>query len=70
MLRCYARTCSERVLVRESCRHKTHLEQVIDLGLVVSTDFLGGVPREQKMLKGHLSRVRCHQVCYYTKKIT
>ena len=23
---------------------------------------LGGVPRDQKMLKGHLSRVICHQV--------
>ena len=28
---------------------------------------LGGVPREQKMLKGHLPRVIYHQVCYYTK---
>jgi len=28
---------------------------------------LGGVPREQKMLKGHLSRVIYHQVYSYTK---
>ena len=28
---------------------------------------LGGVPREQKMLKGHLPRVIYHQVYYYTK---
>jgi len=30
--------------------------------------FVGGVPREQKMLKGHLPRVRYHQVCKYTKQ--
>jgi len=28
---------------------------------------LGGVPREQKMLKGHLPRVTYHQVHLYTK---
>jgi len=28
----------------------------------------GGVPREQKMLKGHLPRVIYHQVYLYTKK--
>jgi len=28
---------------------------------------LGGVPREQKMLKGHLPRVIYRQVYYYTK---
>ena len=28
---------------------------------------LGGVPREQKMLKGHLPRVIYHQVYLYTK---
>jgi len=28
---------------------------------------LGGVPREQKMLKVHLSRVVYHQVYWYTK---
>ena len=28
---------------------------------------LGGVPREQKMLKGHLTRVIYHQVYEYTK---
>ena len=28
----------------------------------------GGVPREQKMLKGHLPRVIYHQVYWYTKK--
>ena len=27
----------------------------------------GGVPREQKMLKGHLPRIMCHQVYKYTK---
>ena len=30
-------------------------------------DLLGGVPREQKMFKGHLPRVIYHQVYYYTK---
>jgi len=41
---------------------------VIDSGLVGSTDFpLGGVPGEQKMLKGHLPRVIHHQVYWYTK---
>jgi len=35
---------------------------MIDSGLVGSTDSLGGVPREQKMLKGHLPRVMYHQV--------
>ena len=30
---------------------------------------LGGVPREQKMLKGHLPRVKYHQVSSYTKII-
>ena len=38
---------------------------VIDSGLVGST--VGGVPREQKMLKGHLPRVIYHQVYLYTK---
>ena len=33
-------------------------------------DFLGGVPREQKMLKGHLPRVIYHQVYYFTKRKT
>jgi len=33
----------------------------------VSALVLGGVPREQKMLKGHLSRVIYHQVYQYTK---
>ena len=28
---------------------------------------LGGVPREQKVLKGHLPRVEYHQVCQYMK---
>ena len=42
--------------------------RVMDSGLVCSTDFsfitstLGGVPREQKMLKGHLPGVIYHQV--------
>jgi len=35
-----------------------------DSGLAVQ---VGGVPREQKMLKGHLPRVTCHQVYQYTK---
>jgi len=38
------------------------MRSVIDSGLVGSTDFSGGVPREQKMLKGRLSRVIYHQV--------
>ena len=44
------------------------LEAVTDSGLVGSTDFhtrgtsLGGVPREQKMLNGHLPRVIYDQV--------
>ena len=42
--------------------------EVIDSGLVRSTA-LGGVPREQKMLKGHLTRVIHHRVYYYTKII-
>ena len=37
---------------------------LIDSGLVGSS--LGGVLREQKMLKGHLSRVIHHQVYLYT----
>ena len=35
---------------------------VIDSGNTRETS-LGGVPREQKMLKRHLSRVIHHQVC-------
>ena len=35
------------------------LQVVIDSGFVGST---GGVPQEQKMLKGHLPRVLYHQV--------
>ena len=36
---------------------------MIDSGLVGSTEFhSGGVPREQKMLEGHLHRVIYHQV--------
>ena len=39
-----------------------------DIGVFLQmTDSLGGVPREQKMLKGHLPRVIYHQVYYYTK---
>ena len=37
---------------------------VIDSGLVGSTT-LGGVPRERKMLKGHLPRVMNHQLSVY-----
>ena len=37
---------------------------MIDSGLA-----LGGVPREQKMLKGYLPRVIYHQVYQYTKII-
>ena len=44
------------------------LEPLIDAGLVGSTA-LGGVPREQKMLKGHLPRVIYHLVYWYTKII-
>ena len=44
-----------------------------DSELVSSTVFdvshLGGVPQEQKMIKGHLSRVTYHQVYVYTKKM-
>ena len=29
---------------------------------------LGGVPREQKMLEGHLTRVMYHSAYYFTKK--
>ena len=35
---------------------------VIDAGLIGSKNCVG-VPREQKMLKGHLPRVIYHQVC-------
>jgi len=45
--------------IRETC---SDWSPVIDSGLVGSTDSLGGVPREQKILKGHLPRVRYHQV--------
>ena len=38
---------------------------MIDSGLVGST---GGVPREQKMLKEHLTRVINHQVLVYKDK--
>ena len=43
-----------------------------DLGLCVGVidtrgTSLGGVPREQKMLKGHLPRVIYHQVYWYRK---
>jgi len=45
-----------------ACKRITHqtLRSAIprDVGL-----FLGGVPREQKMLKGHLTRVIYHQIC-------
>ena len=38
------------------------LSRMMDSGLVSSTDFsLGGVPRQQKTLKGHLPRVMYHQ---------
>jgi len=33
----------------------------------VKSRFLGGVPREQKMLEGHLPRVIYHQVYQFTK---
>ena len=39
------------------------------IGLIPGRDrlTLGGVPREQKMLKGHLPRVIYHQICWYAK---
>ena len=40
---------------------------LIDSELVGSTVSLGGVPRELKMLKGHLPRVIYHQLYWYTK---
>ena len=43
------------------------LGAVTDSGLVGSTA-LGGVPREQKMLKGHLPRVTYHKMYYSTEK--
>ena len=43
--------------------------RVIDAGLVGSTA-LRRVPREQKMLKGHLPRVIYHQVYKFTKIIS
>jgi len=35
----------------------------------IQLEDMGGVPREQKMLKGHLPRVIYHQVYKYTKII-
>ena len=32
------------------------------VGLLTGFSFMGGVPREQKMLKGHLPRIIYHQV--------
>jgi hypothetical protein len=40
--------------------HASILDMLMDSDLVGSTD-LGGVPREQKMLKGHLPRVLDHR---------
>ena len=37
--------------------------------LVIDSGLIGRLPREQKMLKGHLPRVVHHQVHQYTKKI-
>ena len=45
---------------------ESRVSGVTDSGLVGSTA-LGGVPREQKMLEGHLSRVMYHQGYKYTK---
>jgi len=52
----------------------TCFTELIDSGLVgegphTRGTSLGRVPREQKMLKGHLPRVICHQVYEYTKTI-
>ena len=38
-----------------------------DYGLDMS-QFMGGVPQEQKMLKGHLPRVTCHQVYFSIRR--
>jgi hypothetical protein len=43
-----------------SVRGTMHIQSLVDSGSVGST--LGGVSREQKMLKGHLPRVIYHQV--------
>ena len=40
---------------------------LIDSGLVGSTD-LGGVPREQKMLKGHLPKVIYHRMYFRIRR--
>ena len=47
-----------RYMTVRSMRVRCTFEMVIDSGLGGST---GGVPREQKMLKGHLPRVIYHQ---------
>ena len=43
-----------------NCNERKEEVPVIDSGL-------GGVPREQKKLKGHLPRVIYHQIYWYTK---
>ena len=44
----------------------SRLRPVIDSGLGwLAQRILGGVPREQKMLKGHLPRVIYHQLLVY-----
>ena len=40
---------------------------LIDWEGFIPVDRLGGVPRRQKMLQGHLPRVMYHQVYEYTK---
>jgi hypothetical protein len=64
--------------------HMSEIKGWVDSGLVGSTDVHsshaqglepehhafspGGVPQEQKMLKGHLHRVIYHQVCQYRRE--
>ena len=51
---------------KESLRRGACFTELIDSGLVGASE---RVPREQKMLKGHLPRVIHHQVYQYTMKI-
>ena len=54
------------VIERHLAQKDTNLAQVNYW--ILPQETLGGVPREQKMLKGHLPRVIYRQVCHYMKK--
>ena len=63
ILRSGVTSSKNRFLTRVNYLQGRDVMKVVDSGSVGSTNSLRGVPREQKMLEGHLPRASYHQGC-------